>query len=85
MRVVQMPRDCQAGPLLGNADGGTPAARRELLQGWGVGGDTEAHFPNPPPRHLLVRRAGRGGSAQGVLYLLCRGRERGDPTTHGSK
>ena len=37
-------------------------AGRKLL--CGGGGDTEAHFPNPPPP-LLGRRDGRGGSGQG--------------------
>ena len=36
-------------------------AGRKLL--CGGGGDTEAHFPNPPP--LLGRRDGRGGSGRG--------------------
>ena len=38
------------------------AGRKLLCRG---GGDTEAHFPNPPPPSLLGRRDGRGGSGRG--------------------
>ena len=61
-----------AGPI-------SPArAGRKLLYGGG-GGDTEAHFPNPPP--LLGRRDGRGGFRAGVPELPCRGGGGGDPTS----
>ena len=38
------------------------AGREENCSAGGGGGDTEAHFPNPP---LLGRRDGRGGSGPG--------------------
>ena len=46
-------------------------AGRKLLCGGG-GGDTEAHFPNPPPS-LLGRRDGRGGSGRGCPTCRARG------------
>ena len=48
----------------------------------GGGGDTEAHFPNPPPP-LLGRRDGRGGFRAGVPDLPCGGG--GGPNIYGSK
>ena len=66
----------------GGAEGVTCWAGRKLLCGGG-GGDTEAHFPNPPPS-LLGRRDGRGGSGQGCPN--CRAGGGGSqPNIYGSK
>ena len=62
---------------------GPGTGREENCSAGGGGGDTEAHFPNPPPS-LLGRRDGRGGSGQGCP--TCRaGGGGGQPNIYGSK
>ena len=58
-------------PMEPPQNGPVDLAGRKLLCGGG-GGDTEAHFPEPPPcRHS--GRDGRGGFRAGVPDLPCRG------------
>ena len=57
---------------------GNARAGRKLFCGGGGGGDTEAHFPNPPPR-LLGRRDGRGGSGRGCPTCRAGGGGGGQP------
>ena len=66
-----------AGPFGGHS----VAGREENCSAGGGGGDTEAHFPNPPPS-LFGRRDGRGGFRAGVPDLPCRGGGGGGSTQH---
>ena len=61
-------------------EGCKKGGKKIALRGGGRG-DTEAHFPNPPP---LGRRDGRGFRA-GVPDLPCRGGGGGQPNIYGSK
>ena len=76
---IQNPLDLPPRPLRLTGPEPSGAGREENCSAGGGGGDTEAHFPNPPPP-LLGRRDGRGGSGRGCP--TCRSGGGGESTQH---